>query len=151
MTISYLKLIKYSVLILILFFWYYNTHHYIDIANGCNIKIKTSLFEFSGPNIKEALTALKHASPNRYYTVCKNINTISPGMSCGGWQGGCHYGNKTGEIWLSTTNDEFLGWTAAVITHETCHDIQMREKRPMSEDECYKVSHDTLTELVQYK
>ncbi len=150
MHITYLKLIKIFAIVFIIFFWYYNTHHYVDSANDCNIKIQTSFFEFNSKNIKSALTALKYGTPERYRKVCKNIHLIKPGMSCGGWQGGCYYGD-IGEITISTANDQFLAWTSAVIAHEACHDSQKREHREISEEECYQVSHDTLVELVQYE
>jgi len=106
-----------------------------------------SLMEFSQGNVKTGIRALKYAEPTVYSSLCKNISTIRIDMGCGGWQGGCHY-HKQGEITLSTTHSEFLGWTAAIIGHELCHDTQLREGRAFSEDECYAFDSAILHSLV---
>lgn len=129
--------------------WFYmNTFRYVDRANGCNITIHPGFMELNNQNIVQALTTLKLGSPIDYLQVCAHVKDIYPAMSCGGLQGGCYYGHQ-GEIYLSTTNQEFIGITAMIIVHETCHDTQMREGRPMSEDECYEQGDRTLRRLVQ--
>lgn len=131
-------------------FFYFKHTRYYDPAAGCSIKIRPSLLEWNSGNIRDALSALKYGYPEKYKLVCANITEIKTDMACGGWEGGCYYGDK-GEIFVSTANQEFLGWTAAVIAHETCHDRQNKEGRPYSEDECYAVGHKTMQTLVRYR
>jgi hypothetical protein len=127
---------------------YFTQFRYIDLSHGCNITIHPGWLELNNKNIVEALRVLKHGSPSDYRAVCRNITDIYPAMSCGGWQGGCYYGTL-GEIYLSTTNDEFIGSTAMIIVHETCHDMQRREGREASEEECYEMGDATLQTIVQ--
>lgn len=129
--------------------WYRAHFIYVDRAYGCDIRIAPGFMELNNANIVEALRALKYGAPVHYRTVCSNVHTIHPKMACGGWQGGCYEGDL-GEITTGTTHNEFVAWTAAVIAHEACHDVQHREGRGYSEEECYVVSHDVLRTLVDY-
>jgi len=130
--------------------WVVSFFYYIDFEEACVIKMKPgvlSLIELNHSNIRKGIKVLKYAEPEIYNGICDNIDVISSDIGCGGWQGGCHYG-KAGKITLSTTKNEFLGWTAAIIVHEYCHDLQIRSGRPISEDECYKFDHDILQSVV---
>lgn len=140
---------KILIVVLLLTGVHWKFYRYYDPEAGCNIKIKMSFLEWSNSNIKKALSILKYGAPEDYANVCSHIEVINPTMSCGGWQGGCYY-NNPGEIFISTSKNEFLAWTAAIIVHETCHDIQAKEGRPPSEEECYSQDHDVLQKLVQY-
>jgi hypothetical protein len=130
--------------------WVGSYFYYIDFARSCTIRLRPglmSLTEFNHGNIKRGIRLLKHAEPDIYKTLCDNIDVIESDFSCGGWQGGCHYG-IVGEITLSTTRDEFIGWTAAIIGHELCHDSQLRAGNAMDEGECYQYDHDILRSVV---
>jgi len=106
--------------------------------------------EFNNANVIQALKALKYASKDGYREVCNNVDEMFLNMSCGGFQGGCYY-NRPNEIHVSTAHDQFLGWTAAIIVHEACHSKQRNEGRPLSEDECYQRTHETLIDLVEHE
>jgi hypothetical protein len=139
-----------AIIILPLTVWAGSYFYYVDLAESCVIRLRPglmSLTEFNHGNIKRGIKVLKHARPDVYQTLCENIDTIESDFSCGGWQGGCHYGVQ-GEITLSNTRNEFIGWTAAIIGHELCHDIQLREGRPFNEGECYLFNHEILQSVV---
>ena len=140
------KIIKISVIILLVaaIFWRY--FFYYDPGSGCSITIISSL-EFSNLTIKKAIGVLKYGSPEDYKKLCANVSTIDSGTSCGGFGGGCYEG-KARRITVSTSQRSLL-WTAAVIAHETCHVIQHKENRTPSEEECYKADDNTLKTLVQ--
>jgi hypothetical protein len=146
---------KFAILVKALVFalllmWGASYFYYIDFAQSCVIRLRPglmSLTEFNHGNIRRGIRVLKHARPEIYKTLCTNIDVIESNFSCGGWQGGCHYG-KVGEITLSTTRNEFIGWTAAIIGHELCHDIQLREGRSFDESECYQFDSDILQSVV---
>lgn len=146
------KIIKTTIAFLAVFALIYKYFLYIDIKNNCYVKIKPSFIELSSSNIKQAIKALKYGAPEEYEKFCSNINTIDPNISCGGFQGGCYYSGKINskEISISTANQEFLGWTAAVVAHETCHAIQYEENREMSESECYAIGYKVLKKLVEF-
>jgi len=130
--------------------WIFSYFVYYDFETSCFIKLKPGLMsfvEFNHSNIKEGLQALKYGTPDVYAGVCSNIDTIESDYGCGGWQGGCHYGEE-GRITLSTTHSEFVGWTAAIIGHEYCHDLQLREGRSFSEEECYSFDSQILQTIV---
>ncbi|OHA22695.1 MAG: hypothetical protein A3G52_01705 [Candidatus Taylorbacteria bacterium RIFCSPLOWO2_12_FULL_43_20] len=148
MTIQGKTIIKYGVIFALIFFINKYYFHYTDKYYRCDISIRPSIFEWNTKNVKDSLRALKFGYSEGYSKICENIDKIVSAPSCGGWQGGCHYG-KSGEIYLSTSHKEFIGWTAAVIVHETCHDIQTKEGRPMEEPECYSAHHDALRALVE--
>ena len=99
---------------------------------------------------------LKYADPENYKELCTRVDVINPNISCGGFGGGCYHVNNFGssetsrQIDISTPHDGFLGLTAAIIAHETCHARQAQEGRPISEDECYKLDDQTLQKVVEY-
>jgi hypothetical protein len=147
------KPLKYGLLILLVLAVYSRYFYYHDFSAGCGITIKPSLTELSSQNIKAALRAMKHGAPNEYALVCKHVESIDPNLACGGFNGGCFYLNDlaAGEIDVSTGNQSYLGWTAAVIAHETCHLIQAKEGRTMDEGECYGVGNDILKKMIVFK
>lgn len=127
----------------------YHFFFYADIKNSCYIKILPSLTELSSSNIKKGINVLKNAAPEEYEKLCGNIDTINPNFSCGGFQGGC-YTYTPRQIDISTSRDEFLGWTAAIIAHETCHAIQHSKGQELNEDECYTLDDMVLQKVVEY-
>jgi hypothetical protein len=144
-------LLKLTIYVGIAILIYVHNFYYLDFENDCYIELESglmSLLEFNHGNIKESLSALRYGAPDQYKIVCESIDVIKSDLGCGGWGGGCHY-RESGSITLSTTNSSFIGWTAGVITHETCHDRQVKEERDMSQDECYAVDHATMQELVE--
>lgn len=125
---------------------------YIDFQNRCYILIKPSLLEFSSRNIQEGIRVLKYAVPIEYQKLCQYVDTINPNISCGGFEGGCYsaYEAHPGEIDVGTAHEQFLGWTAAVIAHETCHSQQFQEGRPFDEKECYEIDNYVLKTVVEF-
>lgn len=125
---------------------------YLDFKNHCYIFIKPSLLEFSSRNVQEAVNVLKYAVPNEYQKLCQYVDTINPNISCGGFQGGCYsaYQSNPGEIDIGTAHEQFLGWTAAVIAHETCHAQQFQQGQSFSEQECYEIDDHVLKTIVQF-
>ena len=144
------RILKILIIILIVGAVIYRYFFYIDFSNHCNIKIKPSLTELSNSNIKEAIRVLKRAVPEEYNKLCKHVKMISPNLGCGGFGGGCYYHNDKKEIYISTAYGGFLGLTAAIIAHETCHAIQHQEGRSLSEQECYEVDDKVLKTIVTY-
>ena len=146
------KIIKIIVTILIIGAVGYRYFYYVDFKNKCYIKIKPSILEFSSQNIKQAIKVLKLAVPEEYQKLCGHVNVINPNFACGGFGGGCYYGEnlEKKEIDISTANSGYLGWTAAVIAHEACHAIQGQEKRAMSESECDKIGNEILKKVISY-
>jgi hypothetical protein len=144
-----ITLIIFAVIIIAVFFRYF---YYVDFKNGCYVKIKPSIFELSSQNIKEAILVLKNAVPGEYEKFCSHVKAINPNMACGGFGGGCYYGEnlKKKEIDISTANSGYLGWTAAVVAHETCHAIQGQNNKPISEDECYKINNEVLKKVISF-
>jgi hypothetical protein len=143
-------IISLLLVLCLIYHWFF----YINISNGCFIFFKPSmLFEFNTGNIKEGIFVLKNAVPDEYKKLCTHVNVINANISCGGWQGGCYRGgpraNKK-EIYISASRDQFVGWTAAVVAHETCHAIQFSQKRDMSESECYEIGDKVLKAAVQF-
>lgn len=143
---------KIFILALIISTVIYRYFFYYDPTNGCLIKLKPSIIELSSANIKVGIKILKIAVPEEYDKLCAHVDLINPNFSCGGTGGGCYIPGKTPtrEIDISTTNDGFLGWTAAVIAHETCHAIQDEEDRQFSEDECNEIGNYVLEKTVVY-
>jgi len=144
------KIVKISILILIIGFFIYRYFFYIDFSNSCYIKIKPSFTELSNSNIKEAIKILKLTSPDEYDKLCSNVKIINPNLSCGGFGGGCFYKSSGREIDISTAHSGFLAQTAAIIIHETCHAIQYQEGRNLSEQECYEADDVILKRIVEY-
>jgi hypothetical protein len=132
----------------IIVFSYFYLCRYYDTENGCNIKIRFSFLEFSNLSIKKALKVLKYGAPEEYSQVCKNITAIGTDISCGGFGGGC-FELKPGQITISTAGNGFLGWTTAVIVHEACHNMQQKEGRNLSEEECYEKDSEVLQKIVE--
>jgi hypothetical protein len=143
------RLVKILIVLAIFMGIYFRYFRYVDFANGCNISLKLSFLEFSNRNIMDALTTLRYGSPQDYAMVCANVSRIVPNIGCGGFHGGCFYGSK-GEIYISTSQNDFIGWTSAIIVHEACHAKQHNDKQQMSEQECYEMDHKVLGELVQF-
>jgi len=144
------KIIKIFILILIVGFFIYKYFLYFDFSNSCYITIKPSFTELSNSNIKQAIKVLKLTSPDEYDKLCSNVKTINPNIACGGFGGGCFYHSYEKEISVSTSNNSYLGWTAAIIVHETCHVVQNKEGRAMSELECNTLGNNVLGKIVQY-
>jgi len=146
------KIIKIIIIVLIVGAIFFRYFYYLDFKNQCYIKIKPSFLEFSSQNIKQAIRVLKYAAPEEYGKFCGHIKSINPNFACGGFNGGCYYGEniEKKEIDVSTANSGYLGWTAAVIAHETCHAIQAQEKREMSEAECYQIGNEVLKKVISF-
>ena len=145
-------LMKIFILALIIAAVIYRYFFYYDLSTGCLIKLKPSIIELSSANIKESIKILKIAVPDEYEKLCAHVDLINPNFSCGGTGGGCYVPGQTPqkEIDISTTNDGFLGWTAAVIAHEPCHAVQHEEGRPFNETECYGIGNYVLYSAVVY-
>ncbi len=137
MTITVRQLIKFIVFLLFLFFLFYHFFLYWDFSNKCFITMKPSFFEFSNTTIKKGIKYLKSNYKPQYQDFCKYVSSINPNPACGGYGGGCFYGDNTREIYISTHYGKVKN-AAKVIIHETCHAKQMAENRTPSEDECYK-------------
>lgn len=146
------RFIKVTIIVFIISAIFYRYFYYIDFANSCYITIKPSIMEFSSQNIKQAIEVLKYAVPEEYAKFCGHVKAINPNFACGGFNGGCYYAENLAskEIDVSTANSSYLGWTAAVIAHETCHAIQAQEKRAISEDECYKIGNKVLKKVIDF-
>lgn len=146
------KLVKYFMYIIIFCLLIYRYFYYVDFSAGCYIKLKPSLTELSSQNIKQAIKVLKFAAPNEYQKFCSHVKKINPNLACGGFGGGCYYHDnlEKKEIDISTANSGYLGWTAGVIAHETCHAIQQQEGRDPSEDECYGIGNEVLKMTIKY-
>lgn len=146
------KIFKLAIIAVIIGAVIYRYFYYLDFKNKCYIKIKPSFLEFSSQNIKQAIKVLKFAVPEEYEKFCGRVKAINPNFACGGFGGGCYYGEnlEKKEIDISTANSGYLGWTAAVIAHETCHAIQGQEKRAMNEDECYKIGNEVLKKVINF-
>jgi hypothetical protein len=144
------KFIKLLILLIIIGALVYKFFFYIDLENGCFIKFKVSLTEFSTGNIKESIKVLKYAEPEEYLKLCTHINKINPNLSCAGFGGGCFYNSKPGQIDMSTAHESFVGQTAAIVVHEVCHAIQHDEGRELSEDECYNHDNEIIKNLVEH-
>lgn len=142
--------LKIIILIAILWLIIYKYFLYTDFSESCYIKIKPSLTELSNTNIKEAIKVLKYAVPEEYDKLCTHVDTINPNLSCGGFGGGCYYQSTEKEIDISTAHGGFLGMTAAIIAHETCHAIQHQEGRALNEQECYEIDDLVLKTIVEY-
>ncbi len=130
------KRAKYLLLILLILSIIYHFFFYIDIKNRCFVIIKPALIELSNTSMKKGLRYLKKNFPTQYGDFCKNVNVINPNISCGGFGGGCFYRNSPKTVYISTTFGNYIN-AAKVIIHETCHVIQLKEGREMSETECY--------------
>ncbi|MDP2684991.1 MAG: hypothetical protein Q8P20_08220 [bacterium] len=146
--------IKIFLIILVLALFSYKYFIYYDNETGCFIKLKTAIFEPNTVNVKNAIKTLKYAVPDEYEKLCLNVDTIDPNLSCGGFQGGCynsHNGNRL--IQIGTANDDFLGWTAAIIAHETCHAIQFQTNgiEGLEESECYAIGDQVMKTLIDYE
>lgn len=150
---NFFSLIKKSLIAIFLIFLvssFFSNFFYIDIFNGCFIKLLPSWdFNFNQQKIKKGLVVLKNALPEDYKNVCKRIDTIDPNMDCGKQEGGCYWHGNTKRISVSTA-DTPVSWVAGVIVHETCHSKQDFEKRPGSEEECYAEDNRVLESLSVY-
>ncbi len=139
MVITVKQIIKYSIYLIIFASIIYHFFYYWDFKNSCYITIRPSLTEFSNTTIKKGIKYLKANFPKQYKDFCKNVASIDPNISCGGFGGGCFSGftyNRPAMIDISTPYGEYKQ-AAKVIIHETCHAMQFKEKRPFSEEECY--------------
>lgn len=127
-----------KILIGVLIFVWLFSHFflYIDLKNGCFIKIYPSFLEFSNTAMKDGLRYLKKNYFHDYQEVCKNVETIDPNIGCGGFGGGCYSSSQPKTIVISTTHGNSLN-AAKVIIHETCHLLQLKSGRPLLEPECY--------------
>lgn len=122
----------------------------MDIKNGCYIKIKPAILEFSNTSIKKAIKILKHSSPPDYRDLCKYVKTITPFISCGGFEGGCFLQDTPKTIYVSTSNRSLLQ-TTNILVHETCHAMQFaRGNQGLDESECYAAGDRILQKLVQF-
>lgn len=130
--------------------FFYQFFIYSDRSSNCFITILPSLTEFSNITIKRSLNTLKHAAPDHYADVCKNVKTISPNFGCGGVGGGCYYQGEPDTIYISTTMNDLVG-AAAIIVHETCHVIQGKESRSFDENECYEIDDTVFKTLTAYE
>ena len=110
---------------------------YFDLSNKCFIKIMPGIIEPNNLTIKKGVRYLKQNFSNQYSDFCKNVETIDPGVGCGGFGGGCFYHDSPDTITISTPVGKYK-IAAKVIIHETCHVIQKKENREMSESECYE-------------
>ncbi|OGD66918.1 hypothetical protein A2442_03480 [Candidatus Campbellbacteria bacterium RIFOXYC2_FULL_35_25] len=144
-----MKIIKKIFYLFLILFFVYKFFFYVDISNGCFVRFKPSFMEFNTGNIKDAIAVLKNAVPQEYQKFCGNVSKINPNIACGGFGGGCFYGTER-EIYLWTSHGSFVGWTAAIIAHETCHVVQDLEERTMEEGECYKIGNEVLKSIVEY-
>lgn len=128
-------------------FYIYNSFFYIDPTNKCFIKILPGI-ELNTPTIKNAVDVLKNTSVQDYKNLCSHVDTINPNIfNCGGFEGGCFYPQNPTTIQVGTAHNN-LSWTAGVIVHETCHAMQYKEKRPFSEQECYKADDRILRQII---
>jgi hypothetical protein len=146
------RAIKTLIILFIIGLVFYKFFFYVDISNGCFIKIKPSITEFSNLSMKKALKTLKYGAPQEYLKVCQHVDTINPNYGCGGFQGGCYYhyeGVNPKEIYVSTSYRS-LSDAIAVIVHETCHAIQFQQGRPGIESECYAANDKVLKAIVQF-
>ena len=121
---------------------------YIDIPNGCFIKIVPGL-ELNNAKVIQGLKILKNLSPEDYKEACKRAETIDPNVGCGGFEGGCFYQTEPKKIYVTTAGTPLM-WVAGVLVHETCHARQFAEKRLMSEDECYREDDRVIKKIVVY-
>lgn len=132
------RLLKWVAVILFFIWLFYHFFLYIDIPNRCFITLRPALIEMSNTTIKKGIRYLKSDYPQEYKNFCKNVKTVNPNISCGGFGGGCYseYKLNSGVIDISTP---YGNWKAAakVIIHETCHAMQFKEGRPFDETECY--------------
>jgi hypothetical protein len=147
------KLIKTGIIVFILGAVFFRYFYYLDFKNKCYVKIWPSFLELSSQNIKQAIKVLRYADPEEYGKFCGHVKSINPNFACGGFGGGCYYGANNGnkkEIDISTANSGYLGWTAAIIAHETCHAVQAQEKGQLNEDECYKVGNEVLKKVISF-
>jgi hypothetical protein len=142
--------IKTAIIILFVLFglvWKY--FFYLDPFNGCFIVIYPSWLEFSNTSMKNAIKVLKRTSTDDYQEMCLNVTSINPNISCGGFGGGCFYADQPQSIDISTTNRS-LAITASIIIHETCHVMQFKEGRGISEPECDQKMAQALGRIVEY-
>lgn len=141
------KFIKVFLIIFIFSALIYNYFLYFDFKNGCFVKIIPSItLEFSNSNIKRSIKILKLGSPSDYQDFCRFVDTIDANIDCGGFEGGCYRGGK--RIAVSTAQGT-VSWTVAIIVHETCHAIQIYEKRGIDESECYAAGDRILGTIVE--
>ena len=121
---------------------------YADIDNNCYI-VLVPFFMPSNFNTKEALKIIKNTSPEDYSLICENVKFINKNPGCGGFEGGCFYGVKPNAIYLG--NDQVnIATAAAIIIHETCHVMQYKEGRTMSEEECHTIDSEYSQKITKY-
>lgn len=144
-----LRFKKTFIILFILSFVYFKYFYYMDIKNGCYIKIKPAILEFSNTSIKKAIKILKYGSPSDYKNLCVYVKTIDPFISCGGFEGGCFYTTNPKTISISTSNRSLLQ-TTNVLVHETCHATQFAHSGTLEEGECYAAGDRILENLVQF-
>ncbi len=134
-----IKLFKYFIAVLVILWIIYHFFIYIDLPNRCFITIRPSFTEMSNTTMKKGIRYLKNNFSEQYDDFCKNVESIDPNISCGGFGGGCYslYKINPGVIDISTPFGDYK-YAAKVIIHETCHVIQFKESRTFDETECYK-------------
>ncbi len=133
------KFIKFIIIIIFILWIFYSLFIYVDLSNRCFITIRPSFTELSNTTMKKGIKYLKNNFPNEYTNLCKNVVSIDPNISCGGFGGGCYslYSINPGVIDISTPHGDYIH-AAKVMIHETCHAMQFKEGRPFDETECYK-------------
>jgi len=133
------KLFKRLIIIIIFLLIISHFYLYIDLSHKCIVTIRPSFTEFSNLTMKKGIHYLKNNFPNQYDDFCKNINSIDPNVSCGGFGGGCYSSFKINPHMIDiSTPYGYYKQAAKVIVHETCHSKQFFDKRPFDEGECYK-------------
>lgn len=141
---------KTLIILFIFIFLFFRYFYYMDIKNGCYIKISPAILEFSNTSIKKAIKILKRGSFSDYRNLCKYVETITPFMSCGGFEGGCFMPTSPKTIFVSTSNRSLLQ-TTNILVHETCHAMQFaRGDQGLNEEECYATGDKILQSLVQF-
>ena len=126
----------------------YKNFIYSDPDYGCYIKVIPS-FQPSNWDFHKILTLIKKTDPNSYSYMCKNVDTISKDISCGGLDGGCFYTNKSKTIFIGNDQNN-IAVTAAIVVHELCHVKQFNEGRNLVEPECYTSGAHYLSNLYLY-
>lgn len=121
---------------------------YVDLSYSCNINIIPSM-ELSNRNIIRSLITLKNASASDYKKVCDNVQFINSNVACGGFDGGCYKTGARNTIYVSTSQRDLVT-TTMILVHETCHLLQEKENRVMTEQECYKKGDDFLKLVTKY-
>ena len=134
---SFLPPKNFLAVIILTFFLFSLIYHfflYIDVENGCYIKIIPSYNQILSPKrFKRDLKIIKYASLEDYKNICNLISTIDTntflrcahlphGYSC--------YIPRSKTISLSSSTGAYT------MIHEVCHAVQESERRYFDESEC---------------